>query len=442
VRQDPAGGGAFVPWFNAPPGTEQRLGVFYLLSRGRAEDALAETLRYTRGDRFAPLPGHVTLTSHWHMAVAVAAMARRDASVPSFVNVFKDMGVNAVHLGDFHGDGHQKDPGPLRLPELAALFAECRRLSGPDFLLLPGEEVNDFFGIREPGKHPGHWMSLFPKPVYWTMQRAPNQPLVENDSRYGTVYHVGSRDDMTALMRRERGLAWTAHPRIKASSWTPDIFKNEDFYRADFWLGAAWKAMPADLSRERLGERALDVLDDMANGGQPKYLLGEVDVFKIDPTHELYGHMNVNYVRLPRLPRFDEGWQPLLDALRAGRFFVTTGEVLIRDFSVGGKASGQTLSGPPAPNNEGARGGGRRPPELRVTLDWTFPLRFAEIVSGDGRQVYRERIDLSDTSAFGTRTLTLRPDLRGRTWVRFAVWDVAANGAFTQPVWLTTANGE
>ena len=65
--------------------------------------------------------------------------------------------------------------------------------------------------------------------------------------------------------------------------------------------------MPADLSHDRLGRRALDLLDDMANWGQKKYLPGEVDVFKIDHTHELFGHMNINYVRLEpdRLPRFD-----------------------------------------------------------------------------------------------------------------------------------------
>jgi len=38
-------------------------------------------------------------------------------------------------------------------------------------------------------------------------------------------------------------LVWAAHPRIKASSWTPDIFRNEDFYLSDSWLGGAWKAM-------------------------------------------------------------------------------------------------------------------------------------------------------------------------------------------------------
>ena len=125
----------------------------------------------------------------------------------------------------------------------------------------------------------------------------------------------------SAFSREEHGLAWTSHPRIKGSSWTPDIFRQEEFYRSDRWLGAAWKAMPADLSLDRLGRRGLDLLDDMANWGPQKYLPGEVDVFKIDHTHELYGHMNINYIRMDsdRLPRFDEGWQPVLDSLRAGR---------------------------------------------------------------------------------------------------------------------------
>jgi hypothetical protein len=425
VRQEPDGKRPFEPWFNAPPGTPQRLGVFYLLSRGQAEDALRETLRYTRGDQFVPLPGHITFTSHYHMAVAVDAMRRQFQGTPEFVGVFKGMGVNAVHLADFHGDGHQRDPGPLRLPELAALFKECRRLSDADLLLIPGEEVSDFLGIREPGKNPGHWMSLFPRPVYWVQQRAKDQPLVEWHPKYGTVYRVGTQRDMMDLLQREKGLAWSAHPRIKASSWTPDIFRREEFYLADYWLGGAWKAMPADLSRPRLGERGLDLLDDMANWGQRKYLPGEVDVFRIDHTHELYGHMNVNYVRLDRLPRFDDGWQPILEALRAGHFFVTTGEVLIPEFRVGGRGSGATLK----PGADGR-------PEVRVALEWTFPLRFAEVVSGDGKRVYRERIDLTDTGAFGKRTLRLKPDLRGRKWVRFEVWDVAVNGAYTQPVWL------
>jgi hypothetical protein len=268
-------------------------------------------------------------------------------------------------------------------------------------------------------------MSLFPKPVAWIMQREPEQPFKENHPTYGTVYRVGGRGDMIRLIKEEHGLVWAAHPRIKASSWTPDIFRHEDFFVADFWLGGAWKSLPGDLSWSRLGQPPLGLLDDMANWGHKKYMLGEVDVFKLDHTHELYAHMNVNYLELDRLPRFDEGWQAVLDVLRAGKFFVTTGEVLIPRFQIDGKGSGDTVR-----LDESAK---RR---LRADLNWTFPLRFAEIVSGDGQQVYRQRIDLADTSSFGRQTLDLALDLRGRHWVRFAVWDIATNGAFTQPIWL------
>lgn len=268
-------------------------------------------------------------------------------------------------------------------------------------------------------------MLLFPRPVYWTMVRGEGQPFAEQDARYGTVYHVGNRDDMTALLEREHGLAWTAHPRIKASSWTPNGYKHEAFYAADSWLGAAWKGMPADLSQPKLGTRVLDLMDDMANWGPHQYVPGEVDVFQIDHTHELHGHMNINYVQLDRVPRFDGGWQALLDALRGGRFFVTTGEVLLHGFRVGGKASGQTVSL-----------GANARPELELEMEWTFPLNFAEVISGDGQKVDRERIDLSDTAPFGRRTWKLSPHLHGRTWVRAEVWDVAANGTFTQPVWV------
>ena len=140
--------------------------------------------------------------------------------------------------------------------------------------------------------------------------------------------------------------------------------------------------------------------------------------------YELYAHMNINYLRLEKLPRFEDGWESILETLRAGEFFVTTGEILIPKFTVGGKRSGETLDA----------SAGTQPVE--VELQWTFPLAYAEVVSGDGEEVHRQRIDLSDTEAFGTRTLNLPVDLTGRSWVRFEVWDAAANGAFTQPVWL------
>ena len=144
----------------------------------------------------------------------------------------------------------------------------------------------------------------------------------------------------------------------------------------------------------------------------------------MEPDYESYAHMNINYLRLNTLPRFDDGWQPVLDALRGGEFFTTTGEILIPEFAVGGKKSGETL-----------RPTGTAIP-LEASLEWTFPLAFAQIVSGDGQKVYRQRVDLSDAESFGTRRLRLPLNLARRTWVRLEVWDIAANGAFTQPVWI------
>jgi hypothetical protein len=434
IRQAETGGGAFSPWFNAPPGTDQRLAMF-LLPAATPDAAIAEALRFTRSDRYADLPGYKTFASHFHMAVAMAALERKAKgqpdTIPDFVRMFKAMNVDILHLAEFHGDGHPQDPGETRLRELAAMFAECRRLSDEELLVLPGEEANVHFGVSRPGQHPGHWVYLFPKEVAWIMKRSPGEAFATTGPDGHLVYRVGDAAEMRRLLEIERGLAWTSHPRIKASAWAPDAYKDEPYFRSDRWLGAAWKAMPADLSHGKLGVRVLDLLDDMADWGARKQVLGEADVFKLDHTHELFGHMNVNYVKLDRLPRYPEGWGSLLDSLRAGRFFVTTGEVLIPRFTVGGLESGGVLTLP-------ADGG----VEILAEVEGTFPLAFADIVTGGGEEG-RFRVTLGlegdDPPAFAKLSLKLSPDLTGQTWVRLEVWDVAGNGAFTQPVWLVPA---
>ncbi|MDB5326735.1 MAG: uncharacterized protein JWM57_2304, partial [Phycisphaerales bacterium] len=425
VRQTVEGDKRWVPWMNAPPGTKQDLGVFYLLSDGDATAATADALAYTHNDTFVPLDGYKTFSSHYHVEHAVDYLNQQKAQAttgipkgletPPFVKRFRDVGLNIAHLAEFHlGDGDMKVAD--RLTRLKTLHDECARLSDTSFLMVPGEEPNVHLG--------GHWLSFFAKPVYWTLGRKADQPFVEQDAKYGTVYHVGSPADVLKLMETENGLMWTAHPRIKASTNYPDIYKDEAFFKSDHFLGGAWKAMPADCSLPRLGTRVLDLLDDMNNWGAHKQAPGEVDVFKIDADSELYAHMNVNYLKLTDLPAFANGWQPVLDTLRAGQFFTTTGEVLIPTFTIDGQSSGQTISPPAVPSR------------LRASLRWTFPLAFAELVSGDGQKTYRQRIDLSDTIAFGTRDINVEADLRGKTWARFEVWDIAANGAYTQPVWI------
>ncbi len=323
-----------------------------------------------------------------------------------------------MHLAEFHNGKTPKMLSEERLPELKTMHDECARLSDAQLLVLPGEEANVHLG--------GHWLSFFPKPIYWVLNNQGDKPFAEQVDGYGRVYHVRNEDDVLHLMQEENGLMWTAHARIKSSMGFPDQYRNKPSFRSDHFLGAAWKAMPADLSRPTLGWRVLDLMDDMANWGLKKQVHGEADLFRMEPDFETYAHMNINYLKLDKLPQFKDGWQPVLDTLRGGQFFTTTGEILISEYTIGGKSSGETLDTQNNPT-----------PLLDVSLGWTFPLGFATVVSGDGQNVYRERIDLSDTVSFGTRKLHLPVDLKGRTWVRFEVWDIAVNGAYTQPIWLT-----
>ena len=178
------------------------------------------------------------------------------------------------------------------------------------------------------------------------------------------------------------------------------------------------------LDREFVG-MALDLLNDTANWGAKKYILGEVDIFEVDNTTEFYAHANVNYLRLDSIPRYGDGWAPVLKALRDGAFFISTGEVLLPQFTVGGKASGEKLK-------LSASGQAK----LEAGLKWTFPMAFAEVITGDGEKVYRQQIDLSGTGPFGKQTLSETLDLSGKRWVRIEAWDVAANGVISQPIWL------
>ncbi|ANH80724.1 hypothetical protein A8C56_06805 [Niabella ginsenosidivorans] len=417
IRQDLEGDHRFVPWFNAPPGTKQRLNFFCLLGTGQSAALLAAVKQYTHDDRYPAIAGYKTMVSHFHNEFSRGIIEGKPVpDHPGFVKVFNRTGVNIVHLAEFHYNAHQKGPDEKRLAELRVLFDQCRRLSDKNFLLLPGEEPNEFFG--------GHWLDLFPRPVYWIMARKPDQPFVTNDPKYGKVYRIADKDDMLQLLEQEKGLAWTAHARTKGSTGFPDQYLNEAFFKSDHFMGAAWKSLPADLSQPRLGKRVLDLLDDLNNMGFHKHVIGEADLFSIEPENEMYAHLNVNYLQIDKLPEFNAGWQEILDVISKGKFFTTTGEILLPAFTINGKGTHELVT-----NTAGKV-------SVELTVDWTFPLNFIEIISGDGQKVYRDRINLNDTKAFGKQTFKLNTDLRNRKWARAEVWDVAANGAFTQTIWF------
>ena len=144
-------------------------------------------------------------------------------------------------------------------------------------------------------------------------------------------------------------------------------------------------------------------------------LLAENDTYETSPEEDLYAYTNVNYIKLAETPRFDDDWSPLLRALRAGDYFVTSGEVLFRSWGIEGAGARRTLN---------------------AEVEWTFPLEFAELVWGDGQNVERQILSATDRGAFGTYRFKIPFDVAGKKWVRFAVWDSAGNGAFLQPVHL------
>jgi len=405
IRQLPDDNSPYYPWMNAPPGTQQELDLFILVSDGPAAATLEAVLPYTHRDRYVPLSGYTTFAPHWHYAYTVQAMEHGNSWTPPFKPVLKDMGVNIAMIMDFHGDGHPADTGEIRLKELKAYFDACRAQSDSKFLLIPSEEINTYLG--------GHWGIVFPKPVYWFMKRTPGQPFETKEPNYGTVYHAGDEKDAIALLRAANGYMYQTHPRTKGSTGFPDRIKDSEQLNSTFHLGAGWKAMNTDLSSPRMGDRGFKTVDDMNNWGLHKRLIGEVDVFQLDSTHELYGHMNVNYLHLPATPDFDH-WGDALAVLARGDYFTTTGEVMLPSATLTGDGDRVTA---------------------KANIRWTFPLRIAEIVWGDGRETHRETIPLSTTAEFGEKEFSWAAAAPGWKWARLAVWDIAGNGAFTTPIW-------
>jgi hypothetical protein len=153
----------------------------------------------------------------------------------------------------------------------------------------------------------------------------------------------------------------------------------------------------------------------MNNWGAPKFLIAEGDTYNKFPDDDTYGHLMVNYVKLSKLPRPDEDWSPILTAMRAGDFFVTSGEVLLRSFSIEGAGSNRSVT---------------------ADIEWTFPLEFVEIVWGDGKTTGRQIVRATHFPPFSSNRFKVPFDATGKKWVRFAAWDSAGNGAASQPLQL------
>ena len=396
--------------YNAPAGTMQHMPVYYYLSATGSHTTDEAVLAYTHDDTYKPVPGFKTVTGHFHLELNEMVRDRGTSDFqPTWVPVFRGLGINVVYLGDFHDDSDQRDAGPKRLPEQKAYFEAARKLSDKDFLVMPEEEVNSYFD--------GHWYLMTPKPVYFTHSGPEEKArgFKEDVAGYGTVYHIGSSDDMLKMINETQSIMWTAHPRTKSSALFPDMYKDKDFFLSDRFIGGSWESLPADLSQKRLCEvRCFELNDEMSNWApKPKFMLAEGDTYMKRPDDDTYPFLAINYVKMDKVPAWNESWSPVVEGLHTGNFFGTTGEILFHDWKIEGSGAKSVYT---------------------ANIEYTFPLDFAEVVWSDGTTVDRKIVSLTDTTQFGTKTLRIPFDATGKKWVRLAVWDAAGDGAWLQPV--------
>ncbi len=399
--------GRYRPWVDAPEGSLQKMDAFLLFNTNTPSNTLSNSLAYTHGDVFKSIPGHYTLAEHFHPEFTTAFRSGGDSLTP-FKQTMQSIGLQILQPMEFHGPGHPFNDLTNRLDELNDMFDLFEANSDSNFLIIPGEEYNNFFG--------GHWSYMFPHRVYftgWPSQGSrpyASTNFVTNGVTFPRMYQIGDATRMSQLLRDEGGIAWAAHPRTKASRQTPDSYANTAFFLDDSFQAGDWKALPADLSKDRLGFRSFQLMDDTAQWGFRKAMLGEVDTFSLDPTHEIYAHMNVNYLALPAMPP-KTNWSTVVDCIRNGDFFTTTGEVLVHSWNA-------TTTG------------------VTATVEWYFPPAFAEISWSDVNGVHKLKQSLLGYREFETNTISIPANLSTANWVRFEAWDIARNGAFTQIHWF------
>ena len=403
--------------YNAPPNTVQRMPVYFYASPATADATRKAVMAFTHDDTFKPVSGYKTFVNHFHLDFTGRVRASGSFDTPmQDLAAMRALGLNIIGLSDFHFELHANDPGPERFRDQKDYFEATRRASDKDFLVTPWEEPSAYFG--------GHYNIMFPtRNVYWSKVRKEGQPFTETDPKYGKVYHTGSAEDVQKMMDLEGAYWYHAHPRTKGTTGYPDLIFDKPYTKNDRYLGVAFKpGMGQDNSEARMCEwRCFDVVDTMNNryantGVRPKYIIADIDTYKKGPEDDTYANFPVDYLKIDKVPGPDEDFTPVLKALRDGNFFVTTGEILIKNYSVAGTGGQRTIT---------------------ADVDWTYPLSFVEVVWGDGKKIDRQIISATDLTAFGTKHFAIPFNAQGKSWVRFAVWDSAGNAGFVQPVWLT-----
>ena len=402
------------PLYNAKPGTVQRMDFFLLVSSETVYAARSMAMKYTNFDHLRPLEGYKRLGSHMHIA-SQAAFARDYRKQRPWELLIKEVGFDIFSPCDFWAEGRNDDNKDGRRADLERYHLESRYVSTPDFLLVTGEELAVMGKDRSKQLIPYHFMIWPSKPMLYSRWRDDDQEFAEKLPDGRTYYHLKSAMDVIEMCRRENAFIQMPHPDTKANDGLPYDCKEEPWFTDERWMGIGCRMVPADNSVDTMfSGRTERVWNDINNwSAYPRYVMSELDTYtKVEEREEdweLYALTNCTYVQLDEIPS-SENWESLVNALREGRHFYSTGEVLIEKSSIAdGKAT--------------------------AVFSWTFPLAYAECVYSDGENVKTQRISATDTAPYGRKAFEFSFP-KGLKWARVLATDIAGNSAFGQPVFL------
>ena len=379
------------PGYNAKPGTIQRMSVFFMPSADSVYVTMARVMRYTNFDHLRDLLGYKRLGAHMHVA-AQAAWIRDPRKQRPWEMLIRELG---------------------RKADLERYQAMAKCCSTPDFLVVPAEELADRTGKKVLIRF--HCM-LFPsKPLLYSRWRDEDQEFAEKLPDGRIYYHLKSSEDFVEMCRRENCFILMPHPDTKANDGLPYDCRDESWFKDERWFGIGCRMLPADNSvPTMISGRIERVWNDINNwSSRPRYIISELDTYtKVDESEEdweMYPMTNCTYVQLEKLPGPDN-WEELTDALREGRHFYSTGEILLESCQM----------------EDGS---------CNATFSWTYPLAFVQLVYSDGVNVRTVDILREDTLPYGKETIYIEFPSKMK-WARVLATDIAGNSVFGMPVFI------
>ena len=139
--------------YNAPPGTVQKMGVYFYASPDAGEPARQAVLAFTHGDAFKPIPGYKTFVNHFHLDFTGRQRASGSLDTPfQDLIAMRSIGLNVIGLSDFHFELHAQRPWPAAASRTEGLLRRLAARVGQGF---PGGAVGRAERVlRRPLQHP------------------------------------------------------------------------------------------------------------------------------------------------------------------------------------------------------------------------------------------------------------------------------------------------